>query len=118
MRAMFHTVAPRYDFITRVFSYGMDGHWKRTAIDKIDLPADARVLDLACGTADFSFLVRGRYPAARPVAADLTERMLQLARERGQDDAVCGDTSRLPFADGSFDTTRYSWGMGCAIFRI
>ena len=30
MRAMFTTVAPRYDFITRAFSYGMDRRWKRT----------------------------------------------------------------------------------------
>ena len=29
MRAMFHTIAPRYDFITRAFSYGMDRRWKR-----------------------------------------------------------------------------------------
>ena len=111
MRAMFHTVAPRYDFITRVFSYGMDGHWKRTAIDKIDLPPDARVLDLACGTGDFSFLVRGRYPASRPVAADITERMLQLTRGRGLDDAVCSDASRLPFADSAFDAVFVGYGL-------
>jgi demethylmenaquinone methyltransferase/2-methoxy-6-polyprenyl-1,4-benzoquinol methylase len=111
MRAMFHTVAPRYDFITRVFSYGMDGRWKRTAVEKIHLPPDARVLDLACGTGDFSFLVRDRFPKSRPVAADLTERMLQLARVRGLDDAVCGDACRLPFAAGSFDAVLVGYGL-------
>ena len=34
MRAMFSTVAPRYDFITRTFSYGMDRRWKRTGVDR------------------------------------------------------------------------------------
>jgi demethylmenaquinone methyltransferase / 2-methoxy-6-polyprenyl-1,4-benzoquinol methylase len=111
MRAMFHTVAPRYDFITRAFSYGMDGHWKRMAIGKIDLPPDARVLDLASGTGDFSLLVRGRYPASRPVAADITERMLQLARERGLDHAVCSDACRLPFDDGAFDAVFVGYGL-------
>jgi demethylmenaquinone methyltransferase/2-methoxy-6-polyprenyl-1,4-benzoquinol methylase len=111
MRAMFHTVAPRYDFITRAFSYGMDGHWKRMAIGKIDLPPDARVLDLACGTGDFSLLVRGRYPASRPVAADITERMLRLARERGLDHAVCSDACRLPFDDGAFDAVFVGYGL-------
>ena len=38
MRAMFSTVAPRYDFITRTFSYGMDRHWKRTGLDRAKLP--------------------------------------------------------------------------------
>lgn len=108
---MFHTVAPRYDFITRVFSYGMDGRWKRTAVGKIDLPPDARILDLACGTGDFSLLVRDRYPASRPIAADLTERMLQLARLRGLDQAVCGDAGRLPFADGAFDGVFIGYGL-------
>ncbi len=111
MRAMFHTVAPRYDFITRVFSYGMDGRWKRQAIEKIDLPPGARVLDLACGTGDFSLLVRGRYPGARPVAADLTERMLQLARQRGLQEAVCGDACRLPFTEGAFDCVFVGYGL-------
>lgn len=111
MRAMFHTVAPRYDFITRAFSYGMDGRWKREALEKIELPAGARVLDLASGTGDFSLLVRGRYPGARPVAADLTERMLQLARQRGLDDAVCGDAGRLPFADATFDCVLVGYGL-------
>ncbi len=111
MRAMFHTIAPRYDFITRVFSYGMDGRWKRTALQKIDLPPDARVLDLACGTGDFSLLVRSRYPQARPVAADITERMLQLARARGLNDAVGSDACRLPFADGVFDAVFIGYGL-------
>lgn len=111
MRAMFHTVAPRYDFITRAFSYGMDGRWKRKAIETIDLHPAARVLDLASGTGDFSLLVRGRYPEARPVAADITERMLQLARQRGLDEAVCGDASRLPFADGVFDCVFVGYGL-------
>ena len=34
MRAMFSTVAPRYDFITRTFSYGMDRRWKRTGLER------------------------------------------------------------------------------------
>jgi len=33
MRAMFSTVAPRYDFITRAFSYGMDTRWKRDGVE-------------------------------------------------------------------------------------
>lgn len=111
MRSMFHTVAPRYDFITRAFSYGMDERWKRTAIEKIKLPAEARILDLACGTGDFSLLVRGRYPGSRPIAADLTERMLQLARQRGLEDAVCGDACRLPFAEGTFDAVFIGYGL-------
>jgi len=68
MRAMFSTVAPRYDFITRTFSYGMDKHWKRTGFARADLPERPVVLDLASGTGDFSLMVKEHYPGSRAVA--------------------------------------------------
>jgi demethylmenaquinone methyltransferase/2-methoxy-6-polyprenyl-1,4-benzoquinol methylase len=108
---MFHTVAPRYDFITRAFSYGMDIRWKRTGVERARLPRNPVVLDLASGTGDFSFLVRRHYPGATTVAVDLTERMLQLARERGVEHAVCGDACRLPFPSGTFDCVFIGYGL-------
>jgi demethylmenaquinone methyltransferase/2-methoxy-6-polyprenyl-1,4-benzoquinol methylase len=111
MRAMFSTVAPRYDFITRAFSYGMDKHWKKRGVDLARLPASAVVLDLASGTGDFSRLVCGRLPEARSVAVDLTENMLRLARGRGIREAVCADATRLPFPDGQFDCVFIGYGL-------
>jgi demethylmenaquinone methyltransferase/2-methoxy-6-polyprenyl-1,4-benzoquinol methylase len=111
MRAMFATVAPRYDFITRVFSYGMDGRWKRLGVERAALSKDPLVLDLACGTGDFSLLVRQHSPGSRAVAADLTERMLTLARNRGLESAVCGDACSLPFPDGVFDAVFIGYGL-------
>lgn len=108
---MFSIVAPRYDFITRAFSYGMDKRWKRLLVDRALLPAKPVVLDLASGTGDFSLLVKRRYPGSRAVAADLTERMLQLARARGLEDAVCSDAGLLPFADDSFDCVFIGYGL-------
>jgi ubiquinone/menaquinone biosynthesis methyltransferase len=111
MRAMFNTVAPRYDFITRAFSYGMDKYWKRTGLDKVQLPDKPVVLDLASGTGDFSLMVSARYPGARPVAVDITERMLQLAQDRGVVRAVCGDAGMLPFPNRSFDCVFVGYGL-------
>ena len=108
---MFHTVAPRYDFITRAFSYGMDGRWKRALVERALLPDCPAVLDLASGTGDFSLLVQRQYPGARTVAADLTQRMLQLARERGVRSAVCADAGLLPFPDGAFDCVCIGYGL-------
>jgi demethylmenaquinone methyltransferase/2-methoxy-6-polyprenyl-1,4-benzoquinol methylase len=108
---MFSTVAPRYDFITRTFSYGMDRHWKRTGLDRAKLPDRPVILDLAAGTGDFSLMVRQRYPGSRAVAVDITERMLQLARERGVRHTVCADAGLLPFPDHSFDCVFVGYGL-------
>lgn len=111
MRAMFSTVAPRYDFITRAFSYGMDKRWKRLAVEAAKLPENPVVLDLASGTGDFSLLVKQQHPGGRAVAVDLTERMLQLAKQRGLSYAVCADAGLLPFPDHSFDCVFVGYGL-------
>jgi demethylmenaquinone methyltransferase/2-methoxy-6-polyprenyl-1,4-benzoquinol methylase len=111
MRAMFHTVAPRYDFITRAFSYGMDRRWKQRGVERAALPENALVLDLASGTGDFSRIVRRKRPMARSIAVDLTERMLRLARSRGVTEAICADATRLPFPDGRFDCVFIGYGL-------
>lgn len=108
MREMFGRIAPRYDFITRVFSYGMDRRWKRLAVQQAPLPAAARVLDLACGTGDFSKLVARRDPDAQLFAADLTERMLRLA---GLPNSVSADAGALPFRCSSFDAVFVGYGL-------
>lgn len=111
MRKMFGVIAPRYDFVTRTFSYGMDRRWKKAGVTKAALPQDAVVLDLACGTGDFSQLVARQLPEARVIAVDLTEPMLSLARNRGVREAVCGDATSLPFADASFDCVFIGYGL-------
>jgi demethylmenaquinone methyltransferase/2-methoxy-6-polyprenyl-1,4-benzoquinol methylase len=111
MRAMFGSIAPRYDFITRILSYGMDRRWKRLGIAQAVIPENALVLDLASGTGDFSKLVRECRPNARPIAVDITEPMLQLARSQGVDDAVCGDATSLPFSNARFDCVFIGYGL-------
>ncbi|MFN7992377.1 MAG: ubiquinone/menaquinone biosynthesis methyltransferase [Bryobacteraceae bacterium] len=111
MRQMFSTIAPRYDFITRAFSYGMDKRWKRRGVELAGLPEKAVVLDLASGTGDFSRLVAAHRPMAKTVAVDLTERMLRLARERSVKDVACADATVLPFGEGTFDCVFIGYGL-------
>src|ERR1700733_6890158 len=96
MQEMFGRIAPRYDFVTRLFSYGMDMRWKRLGVTNAPLPDNALVLDLAAGTGDFSRLVLQRLPGARAVAVDITEEMLRVARARGLSEVVCADAQKLP----------------------
>ena len=111
MRRMFWAIAPRYDFVTRLFSFGMDRRWKATAVRNAALPRNATVLDLACGTGDFALLVPGCFPGATVVALDLTEEMLRRARRRGVKAVVAGNALFLPFADHAFDAVFVGYGL-------
>jgi demethylmenaquinone methyltransferase/2-methoxy-6-polyprenyl-1,4-benzoquinol methylase len=111
MRKMFHTVAPSYDLFTRLFSYGRDRAWKREAVRRAPLSENALVLDLACGTGDFSKLILRRLPLARPVALDITFNMLRLAQKEGVSRAVCANAMVLPFPDEIFDSVFVGYGL-------
>ena len=60
---LFSEVAPRYDFITRVLSFG-DVAWKRALISSLPSYESPVCVDLACGTGDISFLLADKYGVA------------------------------------------------------
>jgi demethylmenaquinone methyltransferase/2-methoxy-6-polyprenyl-1,4-benzoquinol methylase len=96
VRRLFATIAPRYDVITVLLSYGQDRRWKRRLVHLAELSSDDVVLDLACGTGDLLFATAG--VARRAVGLDVTFDMLRLARgkSRGRDvEMVAGDMMAL-----------------------
>jgi demethylmenaquinone methyltransferase/2-methoxy-6-polyprenyl-1,4-benzoquinol methylase len=106
---MFEVIAPRYDFFTGFFSYGMDRGWKRKLIEALALQGHEHTLDLACGTGDITFAAATHLPRGQAVGLDITHGMLVLAeRRRREVEAqnvrfVEGDIMELPYADASFD---------------
>ena len=80
VRALFATIADRYDFITVALSYGQDRRWKRRLIDLASPRRGSRALDLATGTGDIAFALAAR--GARVVGLDITLRMIELARAK------------------------------------
>src|SRR5471030_3015819 len=108
VRAIFATIADRYDFITVVLSYGQDRRWKRRLIELSTPRPGARALDLATGTGDIAFALAAR--GARVVGLDITFRMIELARGKGARGSepsgsaerlalqfLVGDMTALPF---------------------
>jgi ubiquinone/menaquinone biosynthesis methyltransferase len=78
---LFSEVAPRYDFITRVLSFGRDAEWKRALISSLPSYESPVCVDLACGTGDISFLLANKYARGRIAGLDITEPMLDIARQ-------------------------------------
>ena len=52
MRAMFDTIAPRYDLVNRLMTFGIDRRWRRIAVGALSVAPGSVVIDLACGTGD------------------------------------------------------------------
>ena len=99
VRSMFDRIAPRYDLVNHVMTFGLDGPWRRRAIRLLGLAPGSVVLDLACGPGELLELLHaGGY---RGIGIDLSAGMLAAARSRPI--LVQGDAARLPVADASVD---------------
>jgi demethylmenaquinone methyltransferase/2-methoxy-6-polyprenyl-1,4-benzoquinol methylase len=102
VEAMFDRIAPRYDLMNRLMTFGVDRGWRRQAIAALDLRPGERVLDLACGSGDLAAVAAER--GVRVVGLDFSAGMLRAARQRRLACAlVRGDALALPFADGVLD---------------
>jgi len=115
---MFDQIAGRYDLLNRLMSMGIDQSWRRKTVAAMELPADARVLDLATGTGDLALMIARLHPDASVVGSDPSARMLEVGIEKvargGLGDRVelqVGDAQALPYENDSFDGCCIAFGI-------
>ena len=80
MKNLFARIAARYDTMNRIMSLGLDQFWRRTSLKRIELPERCNILDLACGTGDFTIELAKHWPNAEITGVDLTPEMIDIAR--------------------------------------
>ena len=96
---MFDAIAPRYELVNTLMTFGLDKRWRRRAVHDLRLARDSVVLDVAAGTGDFYRELERQ--GLRPVACDLSYNMLRTARDVVE--RVQADASALPFRWASVD---------------
>ena len=114
---VFSSVAPRYDLMNDLMSFGLHRLWKRFAILAARIRPGERILDLAGGTGDLARLALAR-GAGEVVVADVSPSMLGVGRDRLLDRIPAGrlrlvgaDAENLPFAPGTFDCVMMGFGL-------
>ncbi len=107
---MFGRLAPRYDFLNRLLSFGLDRWWRRRAVETLAPRDGGRYLDVGCGTGDVALEVLRRTTTGRVVGLDPAPEMLATAAAKAHRlgvadrlELVLGEACALPFADGAFD---------------
>ena len=117
VREMFNGIAPKYDLLNHLLSMGIDRSWRRKAMRELERGRRDVILDIACGTGDFSIEAL-RHGAGRVVGADISENMLAVAREKarakGLEDRLdfrYGDSENLEFGDAVFDAVTVAFGV-------
>ena len=117
VRAVFDSVARRYDVMNDLMSLGIHRAWKQVFLTALDPRAGRTLLDLAGGTGDvaFGWLARGGGDA---ILSDINAAMLGVGHERavargyvGGLSFVVADAERLPLPDRCVDTVSMAFGL-------
>jgi len=113
-RSLFDGIAADYDRMNTLLSLGTDRRWRRAAAAAAK-GSPSRLLDLACGTGEFSFELARRFPGAEVLGVDFAPAMLEAARRKNDSPRVrfeegnALDMSAL--RDGSFDLCSCAFGF-------
>jgi len=115
---MFDAVAPRYDLLNRILSFGIDRYWRTRAVRLLADEQPTRVLDVATGTADLAIKAERTLHPRAVVGVDLSAEMLAYGRRKidrlglsPRISLVQGDAADLPFADDRFDAALVAFGV-------
>lgn len=120
IRGMFDSIAPDYDRLNHILSFGADRSWRKRSVNAVACPdRPRRFLDLACGTGDYSLaLARAMHPDSRITGVDISQGMLEIMKrkvlENNLEDKITvinADAASLPFPDSSFNCVTIAFGI-------
>ena len=128
---LFTAIAPRYDLVNDLQSFGLHRYWKRRLLRLAQVEPGQRSLDLCCGTGDLAFAFARR--GAHAVGLDFSLAMLRVALTRRDTRArrvskpragaasgipaprlpafLRGDALRIPFPENTFDAVTIGYGL-------
>jgi demethylmenaquinone methyltransferase/2-methoxy-6-polyprenyl-1,4-benzoquinol methylase len=118
---MFDRIAPRYDLLNHLLSFGQDFFWRRKAAKYLNSSRNGKfeILDLATGTGDLLIsLFRENPNITKAVGLDVSENMLAICREKinshkltEQISLVQADAAGIPLPEKSFDAVTIAFGI-------
>ena len=122
VKKMFDNIAPDYDRLNHILSLNIDKNWRKKAVRELaDEARPLNVLDVACGTGDFTIEIARKVPhGSTVVGVDISDGMIAVGLEKlaklGIDAALeVADCEALPYEDNTFD--RISVGFGVRNFE-
>ncbi|MCM1504455.1 MAG: bifunctional demethylmenaquinone methyltransferase/2-methoxy-6-polyprenyl-1,4-benzoquinol methylase UbiE [Muribaculum sp.] len=120
VREMFDSIAPAYDFMNRMMTFGIDKLWRAKAVKRLKHHAPKHILDVATGTGDLALLLCKELKPKSLTGIDLSYNMIEIARKKaarsehteGIDmEFRTANCLNLPFAEGAFDCVTVAYGV-------
>ena len=118
VRTMFDRIAPSYDRLNHLLSFGIDHLWRRRAVRELRAYNPQKVLDVATGTCDLAVALTKLSDQVHITGSDISVEMVEVGRakiaKRGLSDRIelmIADAEQLPFDEATFDAVTVGFGV-------
>ena len=115
IQSLFNSISSDYDRLNNVISFNQHKIWRRKTMRHMHLERGQIILDLCCGTGDWSIHMAQNNPEVEVIGLDFSENMLEVAGTRTEHidniSLVQGDAMNLDFPAQSFDTVTIGFGL-------
>jgi len=115
---IFNKISTDYDKMNAIISFKQHDIWRNRTMKKMDVKEGMKVLDLCCGTGDWTLdLAKAVGEQGSVIGLDFSENMLKVAQNKAKQseykniELIQGNAMNLPFEDNSFDTVTIGYGL-------
>lgn len=115
---MFDRIAPRYDLLNRLLSFGQDIYWRNKTAAFLPDNDNIKLLDLATGTGDLLLTLMKDKRVVSGTGLDMAREMLAHAQLKINNSKIKkpmtllrGDAVNIPLNDNSFEAVTIAFGI-------
>ncbi len=113
VKRIFDSISPKYDFLNHFLSVGIDFYWRKKALQLTEITKSAKLLDIACGTGDFS-IAATKFGVTRIIGIDLSKNMLTHFINKAKwskGNLVQSVAEAIPIKDNTFSNITVAFGV-------
>lgn len=111
IKAIFENISLYYDKMNDIISFCTHKLIKKSAINELEIKPYTMVLDLCCGTGDFSGIITKNCKDVKVIGLDVSPNMLKIAKQKyPQMTFMEGDCTDLPFNE-DFEYITMGFGL-------
>lgn len=115
IQTIFNTVSKDYDKMNDIISFKQHDIWRNRTNKEIFIHDEYKVLDLCCGTGDWTIQLADRNNDAHIFGLDFSENMLEVAEKKIKKydniTLIQGDAMNLPYENDTFDVITIGFGL-------
>ncbi len=112
IKNLFDEISIYYDKMNNFISLGLHYFVKKSALKMLNIKKSSNILDICCGTGDFTRIIRRISPKSKVIGLDFSSKMIEKAKQKQPREVfIYADCTNMPFKQEEFDYITVGFGL-------